>query len=48
MGTINININHPSVRSDRDISSLAQAVAAEVERSLSKKGQMLGLRQPAY
>ena len=45
---INININGPVVRNDADISSLARAVADEVERNLSRKGQMLGLRSPAY
>lgn len=47
-GNLNININGPVVRDDGDIGKLARAVAAEVERNLSKKGQMLGLRQPAY
>ena len=42
-----VNINGASVRNDQDISSLARAVAAEVERTLSRKGQMFGLRGPA-
>ena len=42
-----VNINGPVVRNDQDISSLAIQVAAEVERSLSRKGQMFGLRGPA-
>jgi hypothetical protein len=46
-GGVHININGPVVRSEQDISSLARAVAGEVERVLSKKGQMLGLRAPA-
>lgn len=45
--SIQININGPVVRSETDITSLARAVAVEVERSLSRKGQMLGLRGPA-
>lgn len=43
-----VNVNGPVVRNDQDISSLARAVAAEVERTLSRKGQLLGLRSPAY
>jgi hypothetical protein len=46
-GPVTININGPVVRSDQDISSLARQVAIEVERSLSRKGQMFGLRGPA-
>lgn len=44
---VTVNINGASVRSDDDISSLARRVAVEVERSLSRKGQMFGLRGPA-
>jgi hypothetical protein len=47
-GPVTININGPVVRNDQDISRLARAVADEVERSLSRKGQLLGLRSPAY
>ena len=46
-GPVTININGPVVRNDQDISSLARQVAIEVERSLSRKGQMFGLRGPA-
>lgn len=46
--SVTVNINGPVVRGDDDITKLARAVAVEVERSLSKKGQLLGLRQPAY
>jgi hypothetical protein len=46
--TMNININNPSVGSHGDINRLAGAVATEVERVLARKGQMLGLRAPAY
>jgi hypothetical protein len=46
-GPVTININGPVVRNDQDISSLAHQVAIEVERSLSRKGQMFGLRGPA-
>lgn len=45
--SVNININGPVVRNDNDIADLARQVAAEVERSLSRKGQMFGLRGPA-
>ena len=45
--SVTVNINGASVRNDQDISSLAMAVAAEVERTLSRKGQMFGLRGPA-
>jgi len=45
--SVAININGPVVRNDQDIQSLAIQVAAEVERSLSRKGQMFGLRGPA-
>jgi len=41
---INISISGPVVRSEQDIDALATAVAAKVERSLSRKGQMFGLR----
>jgi len=44
---INISISGPVVRSEQDISSLARAVAVEVERSLGRKGQMFGLRGAA-
>jgi len=44
---VTVNINGPVVRNDQDISSLARAVAAEVERSMSRKGQMFGLRGPS-
>lgn len=44
---VSINISGVTVRSEQDISSLARQVAAEVERSLSRKGQMFGLRGPA-
>jgi hypothetical protein len=44
---VTVNINGASVRNDNDISSLARQVAAEVERSLSRKGQMFGLRGPS-
>lgn len=47
-GGVTININGPVVRQDQDITALAQAVAGEVERALSRKGQLLGLRSPAY
>jgi len=47
-GSMTININGPVVRNDQDIHQLARAVAAEVERTMSRKGQMLGLRSPAY
>lgn len=46
--TMNININNPSVRSDGDVKRLAATVAQEVERTLARKGQMFGLRQPGY
>jgi hypothetical protein len=45
--SVTVNINGPVVRNDQDISSLARQVAAEVERTLSRKGQMFGLRGPA-
>jgi hypothetical protein len=41
---IQININHPTVRNEGDIEAIANAV----ERSLSRKGQLLGLRSPAF
>ena len=44
---VTVNINGASVRNDNDISSLARQVAVEVERSLSRKGQMFGLRGPS-
>ena len=44
---LTVNINGASVRNDQDISEMARQVAAEVERTLSRKGQMLGLRGPA-
>jgi len=49
-GPINltINLNNPSVRSDGDAARLAKNVAHEVERVLSRKGQLLGLRAPGY
>jgi len=45
--SVTVNINGPVVRGDADISSLARQVAVEVERTLSRKGQMFGLRGPA-
>jgi hypothetical protein len=45
--SVTVNINGASVRNDNDISSLARQVAVEVERSLSRKGQMFGLRGPS-
>jgi hypothetical protein len=44
---VTVNINGTSVRNDQDIHSLARQVAVEVERSLSRRGQMFGLRGPA-
>ncbi|MEY2669083.1 MAG: hypothetical protein RJA59_1721 [Pseudomonadota bacterium] len=46
--SVTVNINGTVVRDDKDIHQLARAVAAEVERTLSRKGQLLGLRSPAY
>ena len=45
---VTVNINGPVVREDKDIAELARCVAEEVERTLSRKGQLLGLRSPAY
>jgi hypothetical protein len=49
-GPINltININNPSVRNQGDTERLATVVADAVERRLSQKGEMLGLRSPSY
>ena len=45
---LSINISGNTVRSDSDLEQLATMVARKVEKSMSKKGQMLGLRQPSY
>jgi hypothetical protein len=42
-----VNINGPVVKDQQDISDLAYRVAHEVEKALSRKGQMFGLRSPA-
>ena len=44
---LTVNITGTSVRSNQDITDLARQVAAEVEKTLARKGQMFGLRGPA-
>jgi hypothetical protein len=44
---LTVNITGTSVRNDQDITDLARQVAAEVEKTLARKGQMFGLRGPA-
>jgi hypothetical protein len=46
-GSVTVNINGPVVRNEQDIAELARCVAAEVEKSLARKGQMFGLRGAA-
>ncbi|HEY6032459.1 MAG TPA: GNAT family N-acetyltransferase [Gaiellaceae bacterium] len=43
-----ITINYSGGGSPQDAAALARQVADEVERRMSRKGQMLGLRAPAY
>jgi hypothetical protein len=44
---LSVNISGVSVRNDDDVTQMARKVATEVERMLSRKGQMFGLRGPA-
>jgi len=46
--SLSITISGNTVRSDDDLERLATMVARKVEKSMGRKGQMLGLRAPSY
>lgn len=46
--SVTVNINGPVVRDAADIETLASMVATKVEQRMARRGQLTGLRGPAY